>query len=88
MRQAVTATGHEEAGFTPHCMRAGWASHRFATGQPFTELREDGRWKSDCALRAYLDAIAAANYLEQPLVTALPQWCNELDRALLILLRL
>ena len=42
-----------------HSARAGWASHRFSIGQPFTELREDGRWSSDSSLRIYLDVIAS-----------------------------
>ena len=67
VKTAVVATNHLVA-FSPHSARAGWASARFAAGQPFTELQEDGRWRSPAALRIYLDAVAAADYLGTPAV--------------------
>ena len=52
--------------FTPHCPRAGWATHRYLSGRPFVSLREDGRWRSDSSLRVYLDVVANTNLLDAP----------------------
>jgi len=54
--------------WTPHGLRAGFASWRFASGQQFAELREDGRWVSDASLRIYLDTIAVMDTMSHPLV--------------------
>ena len=68
--QAVIARGLSDAAinlrFTPHCPRAGWATYRHTSGQSFTSLREDGRWRSDDSLRVYLDVVANTNTLESP----------------------
>ena len=45
--------------WTPHSSRAGWASWRWAHGQSYPELKDDGRWHSDESLRRYLDVVAA-----------------------------
>jgi len=50
--------------FTPHCPRAGWATTRFAQGQPFVSLREDGRWRSVTYLRIYLDVVTNQDSLK------------------------
>ena len=53
-----------ELGYPPtltlHGLRAGWASWRYAIGQGFDSLREDGLWRSDDCLRVYIDVISAA----------------------------
>jgi len=54
----LLAAAHIGQRYTTHCPRAGWATFRFISGQPFADLREDGRWRSDNALRVYLDVIA------------------------------
>ena len=52
---------------TPHAARAGWASAPHGAGQPFADLREDGRWRTDASLRVYLDLVAASDLLTDPL---------------------
>ena len=47
--------------WTAHCPRAGWCTARHLHGQPFGELREDGRWSSDRSLRIYIDAVASVD---------------------------
>jgi len=66
--------------WTPHCLRAGWATHRHTSGQSFVELREDGRWASDASLRVYLDVVATANILSDPSIAPLLQWLLQLER--------
>jgi len=86
VRQALVATSHGAA-FTPHSARAGWASARYAAGQPFAELQEDGRWRSPASLRIYLDAVATADYLNEPhMMTRLP-WLRSLDASMHVWLR-
>ena len=57
--------------WTPHSLRSGWASALYAAGTPFTEIREDGRWASDTALRIYLDSVTSSECLHLPRVQAL-----------------
>ena len=52
-------------GWSPHSARAGFASEARASGVPFTELREAGRWVADSSLRVYLDEVAAAGIAGQ-----------------------
>jgi len=56
--------------YTPHCPRAGWATTRHTRGQPFADLREDGRWRSDNSLRIYLDVVANQQTLDTPDIVA------------------
>ena len=73
VRQALIATSHGAA-FAPHSVRTGWASVHYAAGQPFAELQEDGRWCSPASLRIHLDAVATADYLNEPhMTTRLPR---------------
>jgi len=67
-RLAATTAGLPPS--TPHVARAGWASWRYAIGQPVPELCEDGRWKSLSALRCYLDVISAVDQLAEPSVAS------------------
>jgi len=69
-------------GPTPHSWRAGWASWRHSLGQQFADLREDGRWRSDAALRVYLDMVTATDLLEDPRVRARMPWLRELEATL------
>ena len=46
--------------WTGHSARVGWATHRLMAGQPFSEIQEQGQWKSPASLRIYLDVQAAA----------------------------
>ena len=57
--------------FTPHSMRAGFASEGRALGKSFTELKEEGRWISDASLRVYIDLVSAAAIAQSPAVRAL-----------------
>ena len=47
--------------YTPHSPRAGWASESFAEGEPFVEIKEQGRWLADSSLRTYIDVISASD---------------------------
>jgi len=66
-------------GISPHSWRAGWASWRHSPGQQFADLREDGGWRSDGALRIYLDMVTALDLLEDPRVMARMSWLRKLD---------
>ena len=87
LRKACQRAGVAEHGFTPHSMRAGWASELRMRGVPFTELKERGRWISDSSLRTYLDAVttarinllvpqadAVATYLSMDFAKLYPWW--------------
>lgn len=50
----------EQWSFTPYSIRRGGASHAFATGSTFDELKVKGRWQSDRTARLYLDTGRAA----------------------------
>lgn len=52
--------------YTPHCLRSGWTTWRFFGGQPTLDLMADGRWKSKTSLRVYLDAVTAADTMQDP----------------------
>ena len=54
--------------FTAHSLRAGWATARFLSGQPVTELLEDGTWSSEKSLRIYLDVVSGYNPMDQPAI--------------------
>jgi len=66
MNAALAASSHA-LGYdwtpTAHCARAGWASARFARGQPVPDLMEDGRWRSVNSMRIYIDAVSAVDML-------------------------
>ena len=83
-RVAADRTGYVGR-YSLHCARAGWASWRYAAGQPFADLQEDGRWRSPAALRVYLDVVAAVDTFADPdigrrlpymqsLEASLPRW--------------
>lgn len=57
--------------YTPHSLRAGFASEGRALGKDFTELREEGRWVSDSSLRIYVDVVGAAAIAQSHSVKAL-----------------
>ena len=88
---ATVRTGLQMAGhapdYTPHSLRAGWATWRFMLGQPVPEMMLDGRWRSEAALRTYLDATAAAEAAETPLIRGRQQWYTHLEATLLAWLR-
>jgi len=67
------------AKWTPHCPRSGWASWRWACGQSFPDLREDGRWTSDASLRVYLDQIGVEDHLQMPDLAKLRPWMEQLE---------
>ena len=68
--------------FTPHCPRAGWATFRHTAGQAFTDLREDGRWRTDSSLRVYLDTVSNCNVLAAPAVARQLGWFHSLAESL------
>jgi len=68
--------------FTPHCPRAGWATYRHTVGQPFADLREDGRWRTEASLRVYLDAVSNTNALAVPSVARQLDWFRTLASTL------
>ena len=47
--------------YTPHSLRAGFASEGRILGKSFVELREEGRWVSDSSLRIYVDVVSSAS---------------------------
>ena len=49
--------------FTPHSARAGFASDIIAAGEPFSRVKELGRWASDQSCRTYIDVNAATSIL-------------------------
>ena len=61
IKSAIKSLGLDGA-WTPHSPRAGWAVEHRLRGTPFAEIRELGRWRSDSALRTYLD-VANSLYL-------------------------
>jgi len=65
--------------WTPHCPRSGWASWRWACGQDFPGLREDGRWTSDSSLRVYLDQIGVEDHLQSSDLAPLRPWMEQLE---------
>jgi len=64
--------------WTAHCPRAGWTTARHLAGQPFSELREDGRWTSDRSLRIYIDAVTAVDVDRIQALVDLSPWLAEL----------
>ena len=73
--------------YTPHCLRSGWATWRFLGGQPIMDLMADGRWHSETSLRVYLDAVAAADTLQDPYLATRFHWTQQLDASILSWLR-
>ena len=65
--------------WAPHGVRAGWASWRFSTGAPFTEIREDGRWASDTSCRLYLDVIATDAALSDERIQTMAAWFQAVE---------
>ena len=61
--------------WTSHSPRAGWAVEQRMQGVAFAEIRELGRWRSDGALRTYLD-VANSHYMQLNLqhVAATAEW--------------
>jgi len=68
--------------YTPHCPRAGWATTRFAQGQSFVSLREDGRWRSDTSLRIYLDVVSNQDSLLLAGISEQVQYLRALARSI------
>ena len=48
-----------DVNYTPHSLRAGFASEGRILGKSFVELREEGRWVSDSSLRIYVDIVSS-----------------------------
>ena len=67
--------------WTAHCPRAGWTTARYLAGQPFGELREDGRWASDSSLRIYIDAVTSTDLSQHPLIIARENWLADLENS-------
>ena len=65
--------------YTPHCMRAGWATWRFVNGQPRGALMSDGRWRSETSMMVYLDATAAADSLADSVMEQRLHWITQLE---------
>ena len=90
--QSLITRGSEELGiairFTPHCPRACWATFRHTSGQAFSDLREDGRWRSDASLRVYLDTVSNTNVLSDPSIARRLDWYRMLADTLPSWLRL
>ena len=63
MDRALKDLGLTDLHFTPHSLRAGWATQLRLSGMPFSEIQERGRWKNASTLRVYLDAVAASTTL-------------------------
>ena len=64
--------------YTPHAMRAGWATHCRILGSPFGEIQERGRWESPKTLRGYLDvASVLALQSAEPSVEHIGNWLLE-----------
>ena len=61
-----------------YCPWARWCSARHLAGQSFSNLREDGRWKSDNSLRIYLDAVASI-FEDDPRVTPFLPMVEQLE---------
>ena len=57
----VTSALKIDIAYTPHSVRAGYASDAVARGVPFTDIREGGRWVADSSLRTYVDVVSAAS---------------------------
>ena len=79
MYKAAVGAAQLPAGITPHAARAGWASARYAAGQSFPDLREDGRWRSETALRIYLDTVTATDLLETERFRAMIPFLTQLE---------
>ncbi len=60
--------------WTAHSPRSGSATLRVLAGDPFSEIREDGRWVSDKNLRVYLDTLAAQGLATQPDIERARAW--------------
>ena len=61
MLKRISKELHLDIGFTPHSLRAGFASEGRVLGKSFVELREEGRWVSDASLRIYIDVVSASS---------------------------
>ena len=78
--------------YTPHSLRAGFASEGRILGQSFVELREEGRWVSDSSLRIYVDIVSATAIarshelagLKEALSFASTQWPFYVGRSWLV----
>jgi len=51
------------------------------------DLMADGRWHSETSLRVYLDAVAAADTLQDPYLATRFHWTQQLDASILSWLR-
>ena len=71
MIKKISKTLNLDIRYTPHSLRAGFASEGRALGKQFTELREEGRWISDSSLRIYVDVVGAAAIAQSHNVKAL-----------------
>ena len=78
LRAAATRVGLPPL-WSAHCPRAGWTTARDLAGQPFGELREDGRWASDSSLRIYIDAVTSIDLSRDPFVRERDPWLKSLE---------
>eukprot|EP00969_Alexandrium_andersonii_P138868 6141234-Alexandrium_andersonii.AAC.1 len=58
LRHGASAVGLAPR-WTPRCPRAGRATEARLAGQPFSTIREQGRWTSDRSSHVYLDTMSA-----------------------------
>ena len=65
LRRAAAALGLGWVKWTPHSARAGFATERRLRGDAFSQIKEDGRWKSDSSFRVYLDEATAMSLKQQ-----------------------
>jgi len=82
----LRASGYT-ARYSPHCLRSGWATWRFLSGQPILDLMTDGRWKSESSLRVYLDAVSAADSMSDPHMISRTTWIAQLEATMMRWLR-
>ncbi len=57
---AIQSESRLKMGWSPHSVRAGFASEAKAWGMSFEQIRETGRWKVDSSLQIYIDMLQAA----------------------------
>ena len=64
---------------TPHSARAGFATDCIASGMPFDDVRQLGRWAAESSLRGYIDIVTSASVAVQLRVKHLGQSINFAD---------
>ena len=80
LRRAAAAVGLPPI-WTGHCARAGWTTARHLAGQPFSDLREDGRWACDSSLRVYIDAVTTIDIAGLTAVRERALWLSSLEQS-------